>query len=131
MASTTSPEDKELALVGKVELRIALAETDKKLEDLLRTYLAPLLLKLGSQSVAVRNKVRRSDGIFSCISFIQSHNLAILHFWTPLMRSLKVISICQHINTRIKPQYVSFQASKPDFGANLRLVRSSFLLPLF
>ncbi|KAF1996134.1 ARM repeat-containing protein [Amniculicola lignicola CBS 123094] len=62
-------EAKELALVGKVEMRIALAETDKKLQDLLKVYLAPLLLKLSSEYVAVRNKV---------------------------------ISICQHINTRIK-----------------------------
>ena len=60
MASASGLEAKELALVGKVEMRIALAETDKKLEDLLNTYLAPLLLKLGSDSVAVRNKVRFS-----------------------------------------------------------------------
>lgn len=39
--------------------RIALADSDKKLEDLLKLYLAPLLLKLSSESVAVRNKVRR------------------------------------------------------------------------
>lgn len=57
MASELSPEAKELALVGKVEMRIALASSEKKLEDLLRVYLAPLLLKLGSDSVAVRNKV--------------------------------------------------------------------------
>ncbi len=57
MASEQTPEAKELALVGKVEMRIALASSEKKLEELLNTYLAPLLLKLGSQSVAVRNKV--------------------------------------------------------------------------
>lgn len=68
MAET--PEQRELNLVGKVELRIALAETDTKLETSLRTYLAPLLLKLASTSKPVRDKV---------------------------------ISICQHINTRIKP----------------------------
>ncbi|KAF2474784.1 major component of the proteasome [Lindgomyces ingoldianus] len=73
MASVSSPEARELALVGKVEMRIALADSDKRLEDLLKLYLAPLLLKLGSESVAVRNKV---------------------------------ISICQHINTRIKPQEI-------------------------
>lgn len=44
--------------MGKVEMRIALADSEKKLEDLLKVYLAPLLLKLGSESVAVRNKVR-------------------------------------------------------------------------
>ncbi|KAJ4301062.1 proteasome component M29 [Kalmusia sp. IMI 367209] len=56
MASAQSPEARELALVGKVEMRIALADSEKKLEDLLKLYLAPLLLKLGSDSVAVRNK---------------------------------------------------------------------------
>ncbi|KAJ4984646.1 proteasome component ECM29 [Stagonosporopsis vannaccii] len=71
MAATQSPEAKELVLVGKVEMRIALADSEKKLEDLLKVYLAPLLLKLASEHVAVRNKV---------------------------------ISICQHINTRIKSQ---------------------------
>ncbi|EDU41831.1 major component of the proteasome [Pyrenophora tritici-repentis] len=71
MASEQSPEAKELALVGKVEMRIALASSEKKLEELLNIYLTPLLLKLGSDSVAVRNKV---------------------------------ISICQHINTRITSQ---------------------------
>ncbi|RAR06014.1 molybdenum cofactor sulfurase [Stemphylium lycopersici] len=56
MASEQTPEAKELSLVGKVEMRIALASSDKKLEDLLKTYLSPLLLKLGSTSPAVRNK---------------------------------------------------------------------------
>lgn len=64
MASEQTPEAKELALVGKVEMRIALASSEKKLEELLTTYLAPLLLKLGSQSVAVRNKVSLSLAIF-------------------------------------------------------------------
>jgi proteasome component ECM29 len=57
MADTQAAEAKELSLVGKVEMRIALASSEKKLEDLLKTYLAPLLLKLGSEHVAVRNKV--------------------------------------------------------------------------
>jgi proteasome component ECM29 len=57
MADTQTPEAKELALVAKVEMRIALAGSEKKLEDLLKIYLAPLLLKLGSDHVAVRNKV--------------------------------------------------------------------------
>lgn len=65
-----SPEDRELSLVGKVEMRIALAETDAKLESLLTTYLAPLLLKLASDHQAVRNKV---------------------------------VGICHHVNTRIRP----------------------------
>lgn len=72
-SATESPEARELSLVSKVELRIALADTDEKLQRLLQTYLAPLLLKLASDSLAVRNKV---------------------------------ISVCQHINTRIKPQSI-------------------------
>lgn len=65
MAAAQTPEAKELALVGKVEMRIALADSEKKLEDLLKVYLAPLLLKLGSEYVAVRNKVR-SMILFVC-----------------------------------------------------------------
>ncbi|KAJ9242013.1 hypothetical protein DTO169E5_3234 [Paecilomyces variotii] len=68
-----SPEARELSLISKVELRIALASTDGKLQSLLGIYLAPLLLKLASESLAVRNKV---------------------------------ISVCQHINTRIQPQSI-------------------------
>lgn len=52
-----STEGRELELCGKVEMRIALAKDDK-LEGLLKTYLSPLLLKLGSEYPAVRNKVR-------------------------------------------------------------------------
>ncbi|KAJ5834299.1 Proteasome stabiliser ECM29 [Penicillium robsamsonii] len=69
MADSQSPEARELSLIGKVEFRIAMADTDAKLQSLLGTYLPPLLLKLGSDSVEVRNKI---------------------------------ISVCQHVNTRIK-----------------------------
>ena len=47
--STQSPEQRELSLVGKVEMRIALTDSDQKLEAILKTYLAPLLLKLASK----------------------------------------------------------------------------------
>lgn len=57
MASSETPEARELNLVGKVELRIALAESDTKLESTLKTYLPPLLLKLASDYISVRNKV--------------------------------------------------------------------------
>ncbi|KAJ5123414.1 hypothetical protein N7448_009511 [Penicillium atrosanguineum] len=57
MADSPSPEARELSLIGKVEFRIAMADTDEKLQSLLQTYLSPLLLKLSSDSVAVRNKV--------------------------------------------------------------------------
>ncbi|KAF2098653.1 ARM repeat-containing protein [Rhizodiscina lignyota] len=52
-----STEARELELLKKVELRIALAESETKLETLLGTYLAPLLLKLESESSSVREKV--------------------------------------------------------------------------
>jgi len=54
--AAASTEARELDLVGKVEMRIALAKDDK-LESMLKTYLPPLLLKLASEHVAVRNKV--------------------------------------------------------------------------
>ncbi|KAL1837813.1 hypothetical protein VTJ49DRAFT_3378 [Mycothermus thermophilus] len=48
----------ELALIEKVEWRILQASSDEgKLQACLKTYLAPLLLKVGSENVAVRNKV--------------------------------------------------------------------------
>ncbi|KAL8830769.1 MAG: hypothetical protein Q9191_001246 [Dirinaria sp. TL-2023a] len=50
-------EQRELDLVSKVELRIALVETQSKLESTLQTYLPPLLLKLASPYLTVRNKV--------------------------------------------------------------------------
>ena len=55
--SSESSEARELSLISKVELRIALADSDARLQSLLQTYLAPLLLKLCSDSLSVRNKV--------------------------------------------------------------------------
>jgi proteasome component ECM29 len=57
MAADGSSEARELNLVGKVEMRFALADSDTKLQTLLSTYLAPLLLKLASEHAAVRTKV--------------------------------------------------------------------------
>jgi hypothetical protein len=54
---SASSEARELELVGKVEMKIALAKDDK-LESILKPYLPPLLLKLASEHQAVRNKVR-------------------------------------------------------------------------
>lgn len=59
--SAQNAEAKELSLVGKVELRIALADSDSKLQSLLQTYLPPLLLKLASDHSSVRNKVSLAD----------------------------------------------------------------------
>jgi proteasome component ECM29 len=75
MATPPAPpsEARELSLLDKVELKIALSNSDDSLQKSLSTYLAPVLLKLASDHLSVRNKV---------------------------------ISICQHINTRLTPQYV-------------------------
>ena len=78
MASTQSSEARELSLIDKVELRIALADDDAKLQSILATYLAPLLLKLASEHVNVRNKI---------------------------------ITICQHINTRVQPENIQLPIS--------------------
>ncbi len=49
---------RELDLIEKVEWRILSASSDEqKLQGLLKVYLAPLLVKAGSEHVAVRNKV--------------------------------------------------------------------------
>jgi len=54
-----SDEKRELELIEKVEWRILSASSDdEKLDRLLKVYLAPLLLKAGSEHVAVRNKVK-------------------------------------------------------------------------
>ena len=44
-------------LVEKVFLKFVVADTDEKLEKSFYTFLTPVLLKLGSKSEAVRNKV--------------------------------------------------------------------------
>jgi hypothetical protein len=57
---SASTEARELELVGKVEMKIALAKDDK-LESILKPYLPALLLKLASKYPAVRNKVRTTN----------------------------------------------------------------------
>ena len=81
--STQTPQQRELQLIDKVEMRIALTD-DTKLEAVLKTYLPPVILKLRSDQVAVRNKV------------------CSLHPWVKfvLIKS-KVISTCQHIKIRL------------------------------
>lgn len=54
-----SPEQRELTLIEKVDFRIVnAANNEKKLQDLLKTYLVPLLVKAKSEHASVRNKVR-------------------------------------------------------------------------
>ncbi|SPN96704.1 related to ECM29 protein [Cephalotrichum gorgonifer] len=56
MADT--PEKRELDLVDKVDFRILeVANNERKLEALLSRYLAPVILKAGSEHASVRNKV--------------------------------------------------------------------------
>ena len=57
MSKAESPEARELSLVGKVELKIALPQSDTALQNILKTYLPPLLLKLASDFASVRTKV--------------------------------------------------------------------------
>ena len=56
--STQTSEARELSLISTVELRFASASTNKQLQPLVTTYLAPLLLKLSSPHAAVREKTR-------------------------------------------------------------------------
>lgn len=57
MSSGKISEEKERQLVEKVELRFALADSGEKLEKSLDTFVAPLLLKLGSPHATVRQAV--------------------------------------------------------------------------
>lgn len=53
-----STEQRELALVEKVDFRIlGVSNNEEKLQQLLKTYLPPLVLKAGSEYASVRNKV--------------------------------------------------------------------------
>lgn len=53
-----SAEKRELDLVDKVDFRILeVANNESKLEALLSRYLAPLILKAGSDHATVRTKV--------------------------------------------------------------------------
>jgi proteasome component ECM29 len=56
--ATTSPEQRELDLVDKVDFRIvAVANNEEKLQQLLKVYLPALLLKLASEHKSVQTKV--------------------------------------------------------------------------
>jgi hypothetical protein len=113
MASADEVEAKELALVGKVEMRIALTDSEKKLEDLLKVYLAPLLLKLGSDYVAVRNKVNQSTrfplgppSIEMACSLLQTPLTAVLHsghFNLSAHQYPDQVTVCSHSLTCWQP----------------------------
>jgi len=62
-----SSEERELDLVDKVDFRILnVANNEVKLQDMLGKYLAPLLLKAGSEHASVRSKVRFVFGSAWC-----------------------------------------------------------------
>lgn len=67
MASSDVDESKELRLINNVELKIALADTDEKLQRLLGLYLPPLILKLASPHASVRNKVGFASLMIGCL----------------------------------------------------------------
>ena len=48
-------------------LKIVLADTDEKLEKAFATFLAPVLLKLGSSKEVVKNKVNLMNYFYSKI----------------------------------------------------------------
>ena len=61
-----STEQRELDLIEKVDLRILnVANNEPKLQQLLGTYLPPLLLKGGSEHASVRAKVRPHCVLFA------------------------------------------------------------------
>lgn len=76
MSNLETPEARELSLVGKVEMRIALAN-DASLTKTLKIYLAPLLLKLTSEFVSVRNKVSMNQLPTGYLSQI----MAVVNYW--------------------------------------------------
>ncbi|KAF7513744.1 hypothetical protein GJ744_007795 [Endocarpon pusillum] len=59
-STTSSTEERELSLISKLSLRLALAQTPAQLQPLLTAYLAPLLLKLASGHASVRQKTREA-----------------------------------------------------------------------
>lgn len=137
MASTLTPEARELALVGKVEMRIALADSDKKLQDLLNLYLSPLLLKLNSDSRSVRDKV-----CFSSLSRLASPSsvavylqiipsIRLLAHQTPLIAvfSLGHIYLSAHQHPHKDTVRLLHFQSLCIPSADMFVVRSNSLLP--
>ena len=82
MSTASSPtqlsEKKELELVEKVELRLALSDTPEKFEKSLDIFLAPLLLKLASPYGTVRQAVLNSlKHVLSRLSSLQNIRLPV------------------------------------------------------
>lgn len=105
-----SSEQRELELVDKVNLRILTVANDgPKLSALLKLYLAPLLLKAGSEHAAVRQKVVviaqrlktfiKSPDVVLPVATLLDHYIKNPH---PVIRQLD-IGFIQHSIERISP----------------------------
>ena len=70
-ASTQTPEQRELSLVGKVEMRIALADSDNKLESTLKTYrTGSRILETGHASNELHCRMSRAAALLEvCASY--------------------------------------------------------------
>ncbi|CCF59929.1 hypothetical protein KAFR_0I01480 [Kazachstania africana CBS 2517] len=78
MTDSQIAEKRELELVEKVELRLALSDTPEKFEKSLNVFLAPLLLKLASPFDSVRNAVFNSlKHVLSRVSSLKEMKLPI------------------------------------------------------
>lgn len=115
MAATT--ESRELNLLDKVELKIALADSEAKLQSVLNVYLTPLLLKLASEHVSVRNKVR----VFLFLGFSIQEACHAVQMSPSLLLPLSLISwllfsrSSQFVNTSIRVPNLSTLYSKFPF----------------
>ena len=71
---------RELELLEKVEWRILSASSDEaKLQSLLKVYLAPVLVKAGSEHLSVRNKVGRCPSPFYAGTSLTAHFAGNIH----------------------------------------------------
>ncbi|KAI9772224.1 MAG: proteasome component M29 [Geoglossum simile] len=91
----STPEAKELNLLNKVELRIALADSDPKLEAVLKTYLAPLLLKLASEHKILADTQNHSSIKLPVAALLKQFKE---HPSTPLIRHFDLIYVQQGLD---------------------------------
>ncbi|CAI5758290.1 unnamed protein product [Candida verbasci] len=88
----------ELSLVNKVELRIALAESDEQLEKVLNTYIPALLLKLSSTNSQVRQAILKIiQHVIPRINAARSIKLPII----PLIKQVQVPNVEDSLTMRL------------------------------
>lgn len=101
--SQQMPESKELELIGKVELKIALADTPAKLEKNLDIFLAPILLKLASPYDTVRKQVFEIlKNVLSRLSSLSSVKLPIEKLITQAKTIERIINV-----EKIDPTFIN------------------------